>query len=41
LHPRRQVIQPWYFSYLVAGANLSPEITDLIVHWFIPRRKTE
>lgn len=35
--PRRQLILPWYFSFLAAGANLSPEIADYIVPWFVPR----
>ena len=35
-HPRRQVILPYFWSLLAAGARMSPEIASYIVPWFIP-----
>lgn len=36
-HPFRQAILPYYYSFLAAGANLSPEIADYIVPLFVPK----
>jgi short-subunit dehydrogenase len=35
-HPRRQVILPYFWSLLAAGARMSPDIASYIVPWFIP-----
>jgi 3-oxoacyl-[acyl-carrier protein] reductase len=35
-HPSRQVILPYFWSLLAAGARMSPEIASHIVPWFIP-----
>jgi len=35
-HPRRQVILPYIWSLLAAGARMSPDIASHIVPWFIP-----
>jgi NADP-dependent 3-hydroxy acid dehydrogenase YdfG len=34
-HPRRQIVLPFFYSFLAAGANLGPEIADFIVPLFI------
>ncbi len=36
-HPRRQVVLPIGWSFLAAGANLSPEIADFIIPLFIQK----
>ena len=35
-HPCRQVILPYIWSLLAAGARMSPDIASYIVPWFIP-----
>lgn len=36
-HPRRQMVLPFGWSFLAAGANLSPEIADFIIPLFIQK----